>query len=87
MVFDSVLDAVGAPPSQNPWQIANSAMLTQQEKLDRLQKMKARATQKDVNGDEPSTPEEIEAAIADVKRQVSESDGAKPIVSDRVAGR
>ena len=64
----------------SPMQIAHNPLFTAREKIDLLNRLKAEVTGEDVNPDHLAfDPEEIDAAIEEIKLEVQ--DGLRPLPS------
>ncbi|UJQ93003.1 hypothetical protein [Mariluticola halotolerans] len=67
------IDNIAGGGSYTPQQIANSTLLTHQEKIALLQELKAKVTGKQANSENLGfSPEEIDQAIAEVKKHAQD---------------
>lgn len=75
------LDATERGASKtSPMQIAHNPLFTAREKIEMLNELKAEVTGEDANPDQLAyDPEEIDAAIAEIKQEVQ--DGTRPEIS------
>lgn len=81
MVFDSLKQRMGGGDQLNPMQIAHHTLFTAREKIELLNQLKAEATGADAEGAEVAfEPEEIDQAIAEVRRGVESGVGADTVL-------
>ncbi|MCP8885217.1 hypothetical protein NIM87_17035 [Devosia sp. XJ19-1] len=81
MVFDSLKQRAGGDDQLNPMQIAHHTLFTAREKLELLHQLKAETTGDEVEGAEVAfEPEEIDQAIAEVRRGVESGVGADTVL-------
>ncbi|SMQ58718.1 hypothetical protein SAMN06295905_0122 [Devosia lucknowensis] len=81
MVFDTLKERMGGKDELNPMQIAHHTLFTAREKLDLLNQLKAEATGAQAEGDPVAfEPEEIDAAIAEVRDGVERGVGTQTVL-------
>lgn len=81
MVFDSLKDRMGGGEMVSPMTIAHHSLLTAREKIDLLNQLKADATVAAQEGrDLGFDPDEIDAAIAEVRRGVQDGVGTDTVI-------
>lgn len=80
MVFDNLKDRAGGG-AVSPMSIAHNSLFTAREKIDLLNQLKADATVAGQEGkDLGFEPEEIDAAIAEVRQGVQDGIGADTVI-------
>lgn len=81
MVFDSLRDRMGGHDNVTPMQIAHNTLFTAKEKIELLNQLKADVTGAQQEGDAVGfDAEEIDAAIAEVRRGVENGVGTETIL-------
>ena len=81
MVFDSLRDRMGGHDNLAPMQIAHNTLFTAKEKIDLLHNLKAEVTSANADGNDVGfDAEEIDAAIAEVRRGVGNDVGANTVL-------
>ena len=81
MVFDSLRERMGGEDRITPMGIAHHTLFTAKEKLDLLRQLKADATGARQDGTELGfAPEEIDQAIAEVRRGVQSGVGSETVI-------
>ena len=81
MVFDSLRDRMGGQDNVTPMGIAHNSLFTAREKIELLNQLKADVTGATQEGKELGLdPEEIDQAIAEVRRGVQSGVGTETIV-------
>jgi hypothetical protein len=81
MVFDSLRDRMGGHDNVTPMSIAHNTLFTAKEKIELLNQLKADATGAGQEGkDLGFDPEEIDEAIAEVRRGVQSGVGAETVL-------
>jgi hypothetical protein len=81
MVFDSLRDRMGGRDNVTPMSIAHNSLFTAKEKIELLNRLKADVTGASQDGRELGfTPDEIDAAIAEVRRGVQSGVGAETVI-------
>jgi hypothetical protein len=81
MVFDSLRDRMGGNDKVTPMSIAHNSLFTAKEKIELLNQLKADVTGATQEGKELGLdPEEIDQAIAEVRRGVQSGVGTETIV-------
>ena len=79
MVFDTLRERMGGDDKITPMGIAHHTLFTAKEKLDLLRQLKADATSKD-DVDLGFAPEEIDEAMAEVRRGVQSGVGSETVI-------
>jgi len=81
MVFDSLKQRMGGTEQLNPMRIASNPLFTAREKIELLHQIKAEIGGEAANVDELGfTPEEVDAAIAHVRKGVEEGVGTQTVL-------
>ena len=81
MVFDTLKQRMGGGDQLNPMQIAHHTLFTAREKIELLNQLKADVTGASQEGDELGfDPEEIDRAIAEVRRGVQSGVGTDTVI-------
>jgi hypothetical protein len=81
MVLDSLKDRMGGRDQLHPMQIARNSLFTAREKLELLQDLKATVTGAQDNDEGLGfTAEEVDEAIAHVRRGVADGVGTQTVV-------
>ena len=79
MVFDTLRERMGGGDKITPMGIAHHTLFTAKEKLDLLRQLKADATSQD-HADLGFAPEEIDEAMAEVRRGVQSGVGSETVI-------
>ena len=81
MVFDSLRDRMGGHDNLAPMQIAHNTLFTAKEKIELLHQLKSEVTSANFEGNDVGfDPEEIDAAIAEVRHGVENDVGADTVL-------
>ena len=81
MVFDSLRDRMGGHDNVTPMSIAHNSLFTAKEKIELLNQLKADVTGATQEGRELGfDPEEIDAAIAEVRPGVQNGEGTETVL-------
>ncbi|QQR35967.1 hypothetical protein JI749_16795 [Devosia oryziradicis] len=81
MVFDSLRDRMGGHDNVTPMSIAHNSLFTAKEKIELLNQLKADVTGATQEGRELGfDPEEIDAAIAEVRLGVQNGEGTETVL-------
>lgn len=84
MIFDSLRERMGGRDNLTPMQIAHHPLFSVKDKIDLLNQLKAQVTTDDAKGnaegeDVGFRPEEIDAAIAEVRKGSENNVGADTV--------
>lgn len=80
MAFDTLKQRMGGTDQLHPMQIAHHTLFTAREKIDLLNQLKAEITSAQAEGDPLAfEPEEIDAAIAEVRNGVESGVGSETV--------
>ena len=81
MVLDNLRDRMGGHDKVTPMGIAHNSLFTAKEKIELLNQLKADATGASQEGDDLGfDPDEIDQAIAEVRRGVQSGVGAETVI-------
>lgn len=81
MVFDSLKDRMGGHSNLTPMQIAHNTLFTAEEKIELLTQLKTEVLGAQETGSEVGfSAEEIDLAIAEVRRGVEDGVGSKTVL-------
>jgi hypothetical protein len=81
MLFDSLKERAGGPTKLMPMEIAHHTLFTAREKLELLQQLMAEVSGEAANRDKLGfSPEEVEAAIAEVRAGAQDNVAANTVL-------